>query len=307
MRIKHTLLLSALCLSTLASGQAAKLKSGTPFTRVPKNTTGDVYAVMAGVLAPDGEALLYVEDNLVPKVVRVDPAMNLAEELVLQNQPFDGLSWTGVAPFVADGTLYCLLASNTKKTTEYAIGQAGADGRPALNTLRRVASSEILYKNDPTTTLPYRPQPDPILFSQGLLFANTERIIVAPDGKHYLLNNHTVDMKGNKRFWFAYLDKEFTQLGVDVPGLVAHFGNRIAFAHLRNIQGTPVDFLESFPDIGNLDMAALIRAFARNGVNAYARPDHSPLLATDHAAEEGYGFQGHLFTLGYVRGIMDAV
>lgn len=212
MRIKHTLLLSALCLSTLASGQAAKLKSGTPFTRVPKNTTGDVYAVMAGVLAPDGEALLYVEDNLVPKVVRVDPAMNLAEELVLQNQPFDGLSWTGVAPFVADGTLYCLLASNTKKTTEYAIGQAGADGRPALNTLRRVASSEILYKNDPTTTLPYRPQPDPILFSQGLLFANTERIIVAPDGKHYLLNNHTVDMKGNKRFWFSYLDQEFTEL-----------------------------------------------------------------------------------------------
>jgi hypothetical protein len=42
--------------------------------------------------------------------------------------------------------------------------------RPALSTLRRVASSEILYKNDPTTTLPYRPLPDPILFSQGLLY-----------------------------------------------------------------------------------------------------------------------------------------
>lgn len=99
----------------------------------------------------------------------------------------------------------------------------------------------------------------------------------------------------------------FTQLGVDVPGLVARFGDRIAFAHLRSIEGTPVDFVECFPDVGNLDMVALIRAFARHGVHAYARPDHSPLLATDHAAEEGYGFQGHLFTLGYVRGIMAAV
>lgn len=99
----------------------------------------------------------------------------------------------------------------------------------------------------------------------------------------------------------------FTQLGVDVPALVRRFGSRIAFAHLRNIQGTPTDFVESFPDVGNLDMVALIRAFAREGVPAYARPDHSPLLATDSAAEEGYGFQGHLFTLGYLRGIMAAV
>jgi len=98
----------------------------------------------------------------------------------------------------------------------------------------------------------------------------------------------------------------FTQLGVDVPGLVRRFGKRIAFAHLRNIEGTPDDFLESFPDVGNLDMVALIRAFAAEGVDAYARPDHSPLLATDDAAEAGYGFQGHLFTLGYVRGIMAA-
>lgn len=98
----------------------------------------------------------------------------------------------------------------------------------------------------------------------------------------------------------------FTQLGVDVPGLVTRFGQRIAFAHLRNIQGVPTDFVESFPDVGNLDMAALIRAFARHGVPAYARPDHSPLLATDSAAEDGYGFQGHLFTLGYVRGLMAA-
>lgn len=99
----------------------------------------------------------------------------------------------------------------------------------------------------------------------------------------------------------------FTQLGVDVPALVKRFGSRIAFTHLRNIEGTPTDFRESFPDVGNLDMVALIRAFAHEGVPAYARPDHSPLLATDAAAEEGYGFQGHLFTLGYLRGIMAAV
>lgn len=207
-------LITAFCLITasLAMGQAGKLQMGNAFVRAPKNATGDVFAVVAGVLVGDKEGLVYVEDNMVPKVMRLDGSMNLTDELVLKDQPFDGLTWNGVAPVIVDGTLHCLLHSNTKKTTEYAIGQVDSRGTPALSTLRRIASSDILFKNDPTNTLPYRPQPDPILFSQGLQFALEERIIATPDGQHFLVNNHTVDGKGNKRFWFSYMDKKFTEL-----------------------------------------------------------------------------------------------
>lgn len=204
--------LVALCTSLIALGQAAKLQVGKSFSRVAKDANGDVYAVMGGVMVDDNQGLLYVEDNLVQKVVRIDGQMNPAEELVLKDHPFDAALWSGVAPFVVDGTLHCLLASNTKKTTDFAIAQVDSRGAPALGVIKRIASSGILFKNDPTNSLAYRPQPDPILFSKGLQYAHTERIIAAPDGEHFLLNNHTTDTKGNKQIWLAYLDKEFTEL-----------------------------------------------------------------------------------------------
>lgn len=193
-------------------GQSTEPPTGKPFSRPVKDTHADLYAVMNGQFTGNNEAILHVEDNTVQKIVRVDGQLNPAAELVLKDLPFDAALWNGVASFVADGTLYCLLASNTKKATDLAIAQVESDGAPRLGVIKRAASSGILFKSDPTNTLPYRPQPDPILLSKGLQYAQQERIIAAPDGQHYLLNNHTFDEKGNKRFWFAYLDKEFTQL-----------------------------------------------------------------------------------------------
>ena len=207
-----TTLVALMIVAAQAYGQAAMEQVGPTFQRTSKNMTGDVFAVTAGVLVNDKEAVLYVEDDLTPKLVRVDQQMNIAEEVSLKDHSFDGLLWTSITPFIADGDLRCLIASNTKKTTEFAIGQVDTRGALALNTLRRVASSEILFKNDPANTLPYRPQPDPILFSQGLQYALNERIVAAADGEHYLINTFTTNGKGNKRFWYSYLDKEFTEL-----------------------------------------------------------------------------------------------
>ncbi|MBL7951640.1 MAG: hypothetical protein JNM62_07960 [Flavobacteriales bacterium] len=212
MDLRYILLLLAFGITAIAHGQTAKLQVGQPFQRVAKDASGDVYAVMGGIMVGDKEGLFYVEDNMVQKVVRVDGQMKLAEELVLKNIAFDAAVWNGVAPIVVDGTLHCLLASNTKKTTDFAIAQVDARGAPALGVIKRVASSEILFNNDPTTSLPYRPVPDPILFSKGLKYAHAERIIASPDGQHFLLNTYTNDQKGNKRIWCSYLDKEFTEL-----------------------------------------------------------------------------------------------
>jgi mannonate dehydratase len=99
----------------------------------------------------------------------------------------------------------------------------------------------------------------------------------------------------------------FGELGVDVPSLVPRFGGRIHFVHLRNIDGTPGDFIETFPDEGNLDLGRLVRTLHEAGFDGYVRPDHSPLLASERPDVDGYGFQGHLFTLGYIRGLLDAV
>ena len=205
-------ILPLLLVAAQVMGQTAQKQVGTSFQRSSKNMTGDVFAVTAGVLVNNTEGVFQVEDDLVPKLVRLDQGMNIAEEVPLKDIPFDGVTWTVVTSFVVNGDLHCLLSSNTKKSTDFAIGQVDTRGTLAVNTFRRVASSGIPFQNNPTNTLPYRPLPDPILFSQGLQFVLNERIVAAPDGEHFLINTLTADGKGNKRFWFSYLDREYTEL-----------------------------------------------------------------------------------------------
>lgn len=202
----------ALLIATSSVGQAAKIQAGKSFQRVVKNAVGDQYTVVDGILMNDQQALLYVEEGMEPKVVRLDGQLHPSDELSLKNYAHDGLVWQGVAPLIVDGTMHCLLVSAGKKSTDYAIGQVGTRGAPVLSGIRKVASSDIPFTNEPANALPHRPQPNSILFSNGLAYAHQERIVAAPDGQHFLLNYYTHDGKGAKRFWFAYLDKNFNEL-----------------------------------------------------------------------------------------------
>ncbi|HRH68757.1 MAG TPA: hypothetical protein PLB89_04545 [Flavobacteriales bacterium] len=209
---RRILPLVAILIATLGLGQTANVQVGKPFTRIAKGATGDLHTVVAGVLVDDSKALLYVEDGLVHKVVRLDAQLLPTDELALNNYTFDGLTWNGLAPFIVDGTLHCLLASQGKKATEYAIGAVNTSGAPALAKITRVATSELPLSSNASNSLAMRSLPDPILFNKGLSYAQSERIIASPDGQHFLLNNFTLDEKGNKRFWCAYLDRNFKEL-----------------------------------------------------------------------------------------------
>jgi len=188
-----------------AHAQSTVTQQGKPFTRSVKNAAGDLITVVDGVFGKDGRPLLYIEEGLTHKVVRLDAQLVPAEELVLKDVMLDGLKWNGVAPITDGGALRCLLVSNGKKAAEYGVGTVSADGTLSLTGFRRIASFEQIYATDPTHTLVRRPQPDPILFSMGLAFSQQERIVRSADGGHYLLNHATHNGKGNKRFFFAYL------------------------------------------------------------------------------------------------------
>ena len=99
----------------------------------------------------------------------------------------------------------------------------------------------------------------------------------------------------------------FAELGADVPQLLERYRQQIACVHLRNIEGTPEDFIETFPDEGNVNLVAVVRKLRDIGFAGYLRSDHAPQLDTDRGeAPEGYGLQGHLFTIGYLRGLLQA-
>jgi mannonate dehydratase len=94
------------------------------------------------------------------------------------------------------------------------------------------------------------------------------------------------------------------EMGEDPAACARRYRGRFPFAHFRNIRGTAEDFIETWPDDGELDLAGFIATLLELDVDTYIRPDHSPRLATEAAGTLGYGFDGHLFTLGYMRGLM---
>ncbi len=99
----------------------------------------------------------------------------------------------------------------------------------------------------------------------------------------------------------------FAEMGCDLPDVVRHFKDRTHFVHFRDIQGTPEDFYESFPDNGSNDMLEVLRTYREIDYRGFIRVDHVPLLATETGLYDGYGMYGHTFAIGYLKGLMESV
>ena len=99
----------------------------------------------------------------------------------------------------------------------------------------------------------------------------------------------------------------FAELGCNLEGLIDRWSDRIHFVHFRNISGCLDDFVETFPDDGDVDLLSVLRKLNEVGYTGCIRPDHAPKLSGEYVEIEGYGFQGHIFTAGYLRGLLTAV
>ena len=101
----------------------------------------------------------------------------------------------------------------------------------------------------------------------------------------------------------------FAEMGVDVPGTIRRFADRIHFVHFRDVEGKATDFRETFQDNGRTDMAQAMRAYRDIGFQGVIRPDHVPLVegADRSAADEGYAMKGRLFAVGYMKGLLDGL
>jgi mannonate dehydratase len=105
----------------------------------------------------------------------------------------------------------------------------------------------------------------------------------------------------------TFCQGNFTLISDDVPSLIRHFGDRIAFVHFRDVRGTPERFVETFHDNGQTDMFACMRAYRDIDFNGVIRVDHVPTLEGDVAAVPGYSHQGRLHAIGYMAGLREAV
>jgi len=93
--------------------------------------------------------------------------------------------------------------------------------------------------------------------------------------------------------------------GANVPEVIRYFGQRncINHVHFRNVQTLvpKYDYVETFIDEGQTDMAAAMRAFHEVGYSQMIVPDHTPSITGDQHAFGAWGY-----ALGYIKALIRA-
>ena len=72
--------------------------------------------------------------------------------------------------------------------------------------------------------------------------------------------------------------------------------------HFRNIEGKKLDFMEAFPDEGDIDMAKALAAYRDVGYPYMLMPDHVPQI--DGRDPSGVAFA---YCYGYIQALLDAL
>jgi mannonate dehydratase len=107
----------------------------------------------------------------------------------------------------------------------------------------------------------------------------------------------------------------------EIYDVIRYFGSRkkIFNVHFRNIRGHRDNFVETFPDDGDVDMLRAALTYKEVGYDGMLMSDHVPLVPTGQkGADYAYNYGGstvtagaHLesfaFAYGYIRGLIQAV
>lgn len=95
----------------------------------------------------------------------------------------------------------------------------------------------------------------------------------------------------------------------DIPDLVRTFGDRIHFAHVRNIKITGEKCFEESghrTEDGSLDVFEIMKAYSDVGFEGYVRPDHGRMIWGE-TGRPGYGLYDRALGAVYINGIWEAI
>ena len=90
----------------------------------------------------------------------------------------------------------------------------------------------------------------------------------------------------------------------EIVDVIRWFGERgkIFNVHFRNIKGRKLDFMEAFPDEGDMDMPLSLAAYRDVGYPYMLMPDHVPRI--DGRDPSGVAFA---YCYGYIQALIDAL
>ena len=86
--------------------------------------------------------------------------------------------------------------------------------------------------------------------------------------------------------------------------MIRWFGERgkLFNVHFRNIKGRKLDFMEVFPDEGDMDMWRSLRVYQEVGYRYMVMPDHVPQIAGPDPQGVAFGY-----CYGYIRALLQAL
>lgn len=92
--------------------------------------------------------------------------------------------------------------------------------------------------------------------------------------------------------------------GEEIFDVIRYFGTRdkIFNVHFRNIRGHRDDFVEVFPDEGDVDFVTAIRVYREVGYRHMLMPDHVPIAKADPGSLESFAY-----CYGYIRGLIQSL
>jgi mannonate dehydratase len=92
--------------------------------------------------------------------------------------------------------------------------------------------------------------------------------------------------------------------GEQIYDVIRYFGSRgkIFNVHFRNIRGGFLNFQETFPDDGDVDMVRAMRVYREVGYDGMIMPDHVPVIEGDND-----GAQAFAYAFGYIQALIQLV
>jgi mannonate dehydratase len=90
----------------------------------------------------------------------------------------------------------------------------------------------------------------------------------------------------------------------EIDEVIRYFGSRgkIFNVHFRNIRGGYLNFQETFPDDGDVDMLRTLRVYKEVGYDGMVMPDHVPQIDGDKDRAQAFAF-----AFGYIQALIQAV
>jgi mannonate dehydratase len=133
-------------------------------------------------------------------------------------------------------------------------------------------------------------------------YKGVTRVLGTVDGLKRFVTMHESPYHG-LNFCQGTVGEMLDDPGREIDDVIRWFGSRgkIFNVHFRNIKGRKLDFMEVFPDEGDMDMARSLRLYRELGYQYMLMPDHVPHIAGRDPSGVAFAF-----CYGYIRGLLDA-